>query len=96
MARHDENKDVRLVSARCKVNAYDKSIEATKGTIIGNRLWGRIDYLCHYCGYRFYWVSNPVKASIVVDNPYAVSKRDAKRDAKAHTLTDKTRKRRKE
>lgn len=95
MAVHDENKDVRLVSKRCKISFYNKSIEATKGTIIGNRLWGRIDFLTNYCDWRFYWTtgSKPGIIDKFIENNE--SKRDIKKKAKEHTLTDKTKRKKK-
>lgn len=49
---HDENKDVRLLSQIAKINQGSKSITIRKDQIIGNKRWGRIDFLCHYCGYH--------------------------------------------
>lgn len=94
MAKHDENKDVRLVGKRCKISLYDKSIEAPKGTIIGIKLWGRIDYLCHYCGYRFHWTSGPVRPITSTSDDNDKTRRDYKKAAKEQTLTDKTKRKR--
>lgn len=94
MAKHDENKDVKLVSRRCKVSLYDKSIEATKGTIIGNRLWGRIDFLVNHCGWRFYWTTGPAKA-IISFNDDSTSNKDVKKASKQNNLTDKTKRKKK-
>lgn len=63
MAKHDENKDVRLLSRIVKVNTINKTIKAPKGTLIGIRSWGRIDYLTHYQGYVFIW-DNTASAGI--------------------------------
>ena len=49
---HDENKDVRLLSKIAKINQGNKSIIIRRDQVIGNKRWGRIDFLCHYCGYR--------------------------------------------
>lgn len=49
---HDENKDVRLLSKVAKVNPATKSIIIRRDQVIGNRRWGRIDFLCHYCNYH--------------------------------------------
>ena len=57
MAKQDENKDVRLISRIAKVNTVNKTIKAPKGTLIGIRSWGRIDYLTNHCGYVFIWDS---------------------------------------
>lgn len=49
---HDENKDVRLLSKIAKINQGTKSIIIRRDQMIGNKRWGRIDFLCHYCGYH--------------------------------------------
>lgn len=52
MARnHDENEDVKLLSRVCKINLSNKTIRIAPNQIIGNRRWGRIDFLTHYCGF---------------------------------------------
>ena len=48
--KHDEAKDVRLLSKVAKVDVSNKIIPAN--AIIGNKRWGRLDFLCHYCGYH--------------------------------------------
>ena len=49
---HDENKDVKLLSKIAKINVGTKSIIIRRDQVIGNKRWGRIDFLCHYCGYH--------------------------------------------
>lgn len=49
---HDENKDVRLLSKIARINQGSKSIIIRRDQVIGNKRWGRIDFLCHYCGYH--------------------------------------------
>ena len=49
---HDENKDVHLLSKVCKIDLASKTIRIKKDQIIGNRRWGRIDYLCNHRGFR--------------------------------------------
>ena len=91
---HDENKDLRLISRIAKVDYHDKTIQAPKSAIIGNKSWGRIDFLRHYCGWTFIW-NNDVRISgqyIVTDGDTIKRKRDAKRAAKENTLTNKRRK----
>lgn len=88
---HDENKDLRLVNRIAKVDYYDKTIQAPKSAIIGNKTWGRIDFLCHYCGWTFIW-NNDVHISgrySTNDNDVTKRKRDAKKAAKENTLTNK-------
>lgn len=96
MRKHDENKCLRIVGTRCKVSLYDKSIEASKSTIIGNKMWGRIDFLVNHCGYRFYWTAGPVSINKVNNSSdYKDTKRALKKAAKEQTLTDKTKRKKK-
>lgn len=92
---HDENKDLRLVSRIAKIDYSNKTIQAPKSAIIGNKTWGRIDYLTHYCGWTFIW-NNDVRISgryITNDSDTTKRKRDAKKAAKENTLTNKKKKR---
>lgn len=55
MVKHDENKDVRLLSKIAKVDTIQKTIQIAKTQLLGNKRWGRLDYLTHYCGYVIIW-----------------------------------------
>lgn len=94
--KHDENKDLRLVSRIAKIDYSNKTIQAPKSAIIGIKTWGRIDYLTHYCGWFFIW-DNDVHISgrytTNNDNDNTKRKRDAKKAAKENTLTNKKKKR---
>lgn len=89
---HDEAKDIRLVSKVARIDYSNKTIQAPKSAIIGNKTWGRIDYLTHYCGWTFIW-NNEVKVSRSSSTGEVDStksrKRDAKKAAKDNTLTNK-------
>ena len=63
MAKYDENKVIRDLRGLVKVEITTtcKWLKATKGTLIGIRRWGKIDFLTNYCGYRFVWVDPPKK-----------------------------------
>lgn len=92
---HDENKDIRLVSRIAKIEYYNKTIQAPKSATIGNKTWGRIDYLTHYCGWTFIW-NNDVRISgkyTTNDDDTTKRKRDAKKAAKENILTNKKNKR---
>lgn len=92
MAKHDENKDLRLVSRIAKIDYSNKTIQAPKSTFIGIRTWARIDYLCHYCGWMFIYNNNiSVRNNRNSDNNESVlkRKRDAKKAAKEQILTNK-------
>lgn len=52
---YDEQTAIEAVRKKCKVNVAQKTIEASKDTCIGNKLWGKIGYLQHQCGYTFIW-----------------------------------------
>lgn len=53
--KHDENKDLRLVSRIAKIDYINRTIQSPRSAIIGNKTWGRIDFLTHYCGWTFIW-----------------------------------------
>lgn len=92
---HDENKDLRLVSKIAKIDYSNKTIQAPKSAIIGNKTWGRIDYLTHYCGWTFIW-NNEVRISGYNmhsdDDTTTKRKRDAKKAKADNSLTNKKKK----
>ena len=96
MAKHDENKDLRLISRIAKIDYSNKTIQTSKSTIIGIRSWARIDYLTHYCGWTFIY-NNDVKVSRSFSTEDGDStklrKHDAKKTAKDNTLTNKKKRR---
>lgn len=63
MKKHDENKDLRLLSRVARIDYSGKTIKASKYATIGIRSLGRIDYLCNHCGWTFIWDN-----SVVVNN----------------------------
>lgn len=91
--KHDENKDLRLISRIAKIDFSNKTIQAPRTAIIGIRSWGRIDFLTKHCGWFFYW-NNAVKVPIrlAANDDATKHKRDAKKAAKENTLTDKRKK----
>ena len=94
MAKHDENKDLRLFSRIGNVNPSSKTLKAAKGTLIGIRMWGRIDFLTHYCGYTFIY-DNFINTGMSSNSDVKSSKRELKKNKKEHQLTDKTKKKNK-
>lgn len=89
---HDENKDIRLVSRIAKIDYSNKTIQAPKSALIGNRTWGRIDYLTHYCGWTFIYNNDVHITKNNKDDesePKKVSKREAKKALKQKSLTNK-------
>lgn len=51
--KHDESNDVDILIrvGRVKVNKEKKVLRMSKGTDVGIRTWGRIDFLTHYRGW---------------------------------------------
>lgn len=91
--KHDENKDLRLISRIAKVDYFDKTIQAPRTSIIGIRSWGRIDFLTNYCGWSFFWNNSVnVVTRLATNDGITKHKRDAKKAAKENTLTDKRKK----
>ena len=57
---HEENDCVRVLTNKCHLNidGRTKTIRASKNQVIGNKAWGRIDYLMKVHGYVFMWDNN--------------------------------------
>lgn len=72
---HDENKDVRLLSKIAKINQGNKSIIIRRDQVIGNKRWGRIDFLCHYCGYHLVR-EDGVVPTVIVENDNKKKKKE--------------------
>lgn len=89
MAKHDENKDLKLFSRIGKVNTVTKTLKASKAQLIGIRMWGRIDFLTHYCGYTFIWDNTAGIGISNVDNNNVIST-NIKKNKEKYQLTDKT------
>lgn len=85
--KHDEKKDVRIVSRIAKINGNHIIIPIN--AVIGIRIWGRIDFLVHYCGYILNRGSNTIKPSNLNFEDSAISAREAKKIKKEHKLTNK-------
>lgn len=87
--RHDENKDLKSFSRIGRVNFNNKTLSAAKSATIGIHLWGKIDYLTHYCGWIFLWDNNAGN-SIGSFDGNKQSARVQKKAKKEPKLTDKT------
>lgn len=92
MQRHDENKDLRSVARVCRISLWDKTIKCSDKSKIGIHTWGKIDYLVNYCGYHFIY-DKSVGSGMDKVTETIVHPRDAKKAAKEHKLTDKTKRR---
>lgn len=84
MKKHDENKDLKLLSKIAKIDERMKTISISKSQVIGNKRWGRLDYLTHYCGYVLIWNSGNVYNSNI-DNKETI----VKEKREEHKLTNK-------
>lgn len=84
--KHDERKDLKCVSKVAEINS--NRIIVPTNAVIGIHMWGRIDFLVHYCGYYLYRDKN-VKASNLNFEDATVSAREAKKIKKEHKLTNK-------
>ena len=92
--KHDENKDLKSFARIGKIDYGNKTLYASKSATIGIHLWGKIDFLCHYCGWWFAWTNSmtPNVQSVVDSNN---SLKEAKKNKNEHKLTDKTKKNKK-
>lgn len=84
--KHDERKDLKCVSKVAEING--NHIIIPTNSLIGIHMWGRIDFLVHYCGYILNR-SNNVKASNLKFAEAEVSAREAKKIKKEHKLSNK-------
>lgn len=95
MKRHDENKDLKSFSRVGKINYSDKTLRASKNAIIGIRIWGKIDFLTHYCGWIFIW-DNTARVGGYYDDTSKTERvknlSNSRKMSKEHSLTDKTKK----
>lgn len=91
MAKHDENKDLKSFSRIGKVSPGDKTLRASKNATIGIHMWGKIDFLTHYCGWHLI-LDNSAGVGMTKSDDNANSDRTNKKAKKEHQLTDKTKK----
>ena len=84
--KHDERKDLKCVSKVANING--NHIIIPTNTVIGIHMWGRIDFLVHYCGYILNRSKN-VKASNLKFEDAEVSAREAKKIKKEYKLSNK-------
>ena len=93
--KHEENKDLRCFSRVGKINYSDKTLRASKNAIIGIHMWGKIDFLIHYCGWHFVWNNQAGTGGYIgsSDDSNKKTYRELKKASKAPKLTNKTKKR---
>ena len=83
-----KKRDLKCVSKVAKING--NHIIIPTNAVIGIHMWGRIDFLVHYCGYILNRSKN-VKASNLNFEDAEVSAREAKKIKKEHKLANKKR-----
>lgn len=86
---YDETNVIRSLSRKnsIKINSVDKSIEVVKNnTEVGNKSWGKIDYLCKIHGYVVLFVNSINKKSTkkvtINEDEQIVNTKTFKREAK--------------
>lgn len=89
MKRHEENKDIRLVSRVAKIDYSNKTILIPKDANVGIRTLGRIDYLVNHCGWWASFNASGVRPIRTTLEDYAETKREIKRQRKEPKLTNK-------
>lgn len=74
--KHSEDSVLRSLRKNpdVKVNPVSKSVEVNaNGTMVGNKTWGKLDFLANYCGYfikRVFKITRPTK-EFVTDGSYS-------------------------
>lgn len=63
MVKHDENNDLRSISKIGKVSYSNGTITLNRNSIIGIKMWGKIDFLRNHRGWVILWDNK-----VVVDN----------------------------
>lgn len=78
---HDESTDLRLLSKIAKINYGSKTISIPRSQVIGNKRWGRIDFLTHYRGWHLVQPDNTV-VTIATDDASRREKKDKRKTKK--------------
>ena len=81
MAKHDESKDLRSISKIGKVSYSNNTITLNRSSIIGIKMWGKLDFLRNYRGWHIIW-----------DNHLIVNKSDNNNYDKPTTTKEKIKK----
>ena len=85
--KHDENKDLRSFGKIGRVDIVNKTLKVSKEKLIGIKMWGKIDFLTHYCGWVLVYDNN-----VVVDKKEKTEKKKEKRETKEKKEIRKMRK----
>lgn len=79
MSKHEEKRDVKLLSRIVRVNESNKTITISRGSLVGIHAWGKIDYLVKVHGYVLLW-DNGSAIRIQTDDNSNNSKRLAEKE----------------
>lgn len=82
MGKYDETSVINALKSKngIKVNAAAKTVKVSKNALVGNATYGKIDFLCNYCGYTKIIANEEV--DLETSSPVE-DKKQAKRDAKS-------------
>lgn len=90
---YDENKCLKSISKVTQINYGNSTIIGHPDVPIGIRRLGKIDYLCNYCGWYFYWDATARVGHNYAVNPDAPkSARQVKKEKKQPKLKNKNKK----
>lgn len=86
MKNYDEASVIRSLSQKrsISIDSHAKVIQVQKeNTEVGNKSWGKIDYLCKCHGYIYIFTNTPkAKTNINITNEQAINSKTAKREKK--------------
>lgn len=88
MNKYNENKVIRDLSKNnnVRINHVDKTIQVVRNSnTVGNKSWGKIDYLTKLHGYILLFVDNitsKIKSKKVYEENDFISKKDVKKENK--------------
>lgn len=87
--KHDENKDIKLLSQIAKIDERMKTIQIQKSQPIGNKRWGRLDFLTHHCGYKIIWNNVVIATAYQNKKDNDDNNNKVKEKKEVHKLTNK-------
>lgn len=90
---YDENKCLKSINKVTQIDYSNNAIIGHPNICIGIRRLGKIDYLCNYCGWHFYWDKTACVGHYYAVNPDSPkSARQAKKEKKQPKLKNKNKK----
>lgn len=89
MKNYDEASVVRALNKKqgCSVNSVNKVITIDKSAdSLGNKSWGRIDFLVNYCKYVYVFTTSSIRKIVVQEEKEKITK-STKRENKINMAT---------